>query len=445
MVMYVKKRGIILFVLFSAAMIVVLLACLMKKEKQIDKYERQIAYSYQQKFSDLAETFAAVDEAMQKGLYTDSVYQSVLLASTVWYETGAAKSCLDQLPLYDLQLQQTAKFFNQAGDYALHVAKKLLRDEEISETERASMRTLSQRARIFAEQFQGIQSQIQEVNMDYDALIALMQHTSDAETQNELEELEQLDAVILQQYDGLYSDHVTDRESVFLAEKALITEANARRIAATYLGVDVSSLSFIGEIESGTVSCYVFGNDDYAVHITKQGGYLYSFMRYRDVRDATVDDENAIALASSYLEKIKFSNMELSYYHVSGNVLTAYFIYSQYNVVYYSDMIQVMVALDDGEIIGFSAEDYLMSHRGGRDLTVTVSREEAENTLNSDLTVTNHRLAVIQTDGYYEKLCHEFRIFTDDDVEVLIYVNAQTGVEEKILILETSENGTLVL
>ena len=61
------------------------------------------------------------------------------------------------------------------------------------------------------------------------------------------------------------------------------------------------------------------------------------------------------------------------------------------------------------------------------------------------LTVLSHQMAVIPTEGKYEVYCHEFKCETESGRHYIIYVNAETGEEEKILILIESESGTLTL
>ena len=52
---------------------------------------------------------------------------------------------------------------------------------------------------------------------------------------------------------------------------------------------------------------------------------------------------------------------------------------------------------------------------------------------------------MIPTGGEYEVLCHEFKCEDEDGRHVIVYVNAQNGQEEKLLLLLEDENGTLVL
>ena len=54
-------------------------------------------------------------------------------------------------------------------------------------------------------------------------------------------------------------------------------------------------------------------------------------------------------------------------------------------------------------------------------------------------------MAIIPTEGGREKYCHEFLCQTEDGDRYLMYVNAQTGRQEKILILLEDESGTLTV
>ena len=57
----------------------------------------------------------------------------------------------------------------------------------------------------------------------------------------------------------------------------------------------------------------------------------------------------------------------------------------------------------------------------------------------------SYSLAVIPTSGQNEVFCHEFKMKTGDGQHYIVYVNAETGYEENILILIEDENGTLTL
>ena len=64
--------------------------------------------------------------------------------------------------------------------------------------------------------------------------------------------------------------------------------------------------------------------------------------------------------------------------------------------------------------------------------------------LNPYINIESERLAIIPTDSKEEILTYEFKGKLNEK-EFLIYVNAITGLEEKVLIIKQTENGTLTM
>ena len=74
-----------------------------------------------------------------------------------------------------------------------------------------------------------------------------------------------------------------------------------------------------------------------------------------------------------------------------------------------------------------------------------LTAEEAAAAVPDSLEVLAVQLALVPSDGRYETLCHEFKCAAADERHYIIYVNAQTGAQHKILILLEDESGTLTL
>jgi len=106
----------------------------------------------------------------------------------------------------------------------------------------------------------------------------------------------------------------------------------------------------------------------------------------------------------------------------------------------------VAVYLDNGDLAGLDAESYVRAHSPARQRPeVSVSAEEARQQVTGELTILSERLAVIPSTGGEERLCHEFICENEAGQHYLLYVNAVTGRQERILILLEDENGTLAL
>ena len=106
---------------------------------------------------------------------------------------------------------------------------------------------------------------------------------------------------------------------------------------------------------------------------------------------------------------------------------------------------KVSVALDTGTVCGFEAKGYLTAHTLRQLPEVSVSAEEARSAVPETLTVLATQLALVPSEGRYETLCHEFKCTAADGRHYIIYVNAQTGAQHKILILLEDESGALTL
>ncbi len=120
------------------------------------------------------------------------------------------------------------------------------------------------------------------------------------------------------------------------------------------------------------------------------------------------------------------------------------FAYEQDGVIIYPDLIKVKIALDNGEVIGFEAEGFLINHHKRNIPKPKLSEEEARERLSETAKVERGRLAIIPTAGNEEVLCYEFKVKFGKD-NYLIYINANTGKQEKILLMIQQEDGTLVM
>ena len=74
-----------------------------------------------------------------------------------------------------------------------------------------------------------------------------------------------------------------------------------------------------------------------------------------------------------------------------------------------------------------------------------ISKDSAQNNISPLLNVESINLACIPTGLLDEVLCYEFNCTSEIGQNVLVYINAQTGMEENILILLKEDNGILTI
>ena len=136
--------------------------------------------------------------------------------------------------------------------------------------------------------------------------------------------------------------------------------------------------------------------------------------------------------------------MKETYYACSRGVCTVNFAYMEGNVICYTDLMKVSVAMDNGEIVGYEAAGYWVNHKERNFAPMTLSVGQAQKKLNRNLTVLSSRPALIPDEKRTPKPCWEFLCETKEKQKVLVYLGGETGEEENILLLTQKDGGTLV-
>lgn len=453
--MYIKKSTAITSLCFIAAGFLIAVGFIIKAENTINELKESAKYTYQENIANLSEGLANIDYALQKTLAAESQAQAVALSAEVWRETGMAEMCLENLPIYELHLDNVMKFFHQSGEYSLSLAKKSVNGGSLTAEEKENLRALSEQAKTLSKEMIRLEYRIQSVNDDFDTLnefLSYIDEPKEEETETEISEytyknplmkMESEMQMPLLNYDGKYSSHLNNISYEFLADKEIISEEEARRRAAYVLDCEPKDLTAKESINTKNLSLYVFEGKNVSITVTAAEGYPYTFNKSGMTADITITDDEAIAVAAKFLNKLKFKNMEFVSCSSNGNRLLTEFAFKQGEVLCLTDKILVEISLDDGSVSAFDASEYIKNHVSDRDVKPTLTFDEAKEKISDFLTVTEGKLTVIGTNSYDEpeKLCYEIKTKTDENNSVTVYINAKTGIEERIDLWYSDENG----
>ncbi|MBQ2582048.1 MAG: germination protein YpeB, partial [Ruminococcus sp.] len=110
-----------------------------------------------------------------------------------------------------------------------------------------------------------------------------------------------------------------------------------------------------------------------------------------------------------------------------------------------TDLVKVSVAMDNGEIVGYDARGFLVNHTKRSYPKKLFSNLRAQEKVSAQLEITGEQLCVIPTDSLGEKLCYEFKCKAKNGRNVLVYINAETGEEQQILLLVETATGMLTV
>ena len=166
--------------------------------------------------------------------------------------------------------------------------------------------------------------------------------------------------------------------------------------------------------------------------------------KVRDVNEEKKNFEEVKEIGKKYLEDKGFPNMKETYYMKKDNIVTINYAYEDGNVLVYPDLIKLKIALDNGEIIGIEATGYLNSHTNRTYPENIINIEEAKEKLNPKLNIESERLSVIPTKWKTEIYAYEFKGKVEEK-EFLVYINAETGKEEDILVILDTPDGVLTM
>lgn len=446
----ISRRGLVRIISFITALVIVLAALSLVSYNRAKSAELKLEYSYLRAVENLNDHMSSIDSTLTKGKYATTAAMLESLANKLKSDTQGAKDNISQLPLEALNLEHTYQFLSQLGEYALSLSHKVSKGEQITEEELNNMETLEQYCKSLREQVMILEDSVQTGTVSFREITKQLSSEDLSNSQSvqvmdgfkEYEEgFSSFPSLI---YDGPFSDHLMQKKSEMLKGVSDVTRAEARKTAAKVAQMRADLMEDAGD-DDGVMPTYNFMSESASVSVTKAGGMPVYLLKNRNVDDIKISKENAVKLARQYLTTIGIGSLTESYYEIAGNIITVNFAHLQNDITVYADLIKVSVAMDNGEILGFDARGYLTNHTDRNIASPKISLDAARKNVSPKLTIKKEKMAIIPSTSLTEKLCYEFLCTGQDGENILVYINADTGAEEEILILLIDENGTLTI
>ena len=447
-----SKRAVVRLVSFAIAAFFIIGGAAVSGYSLAGRYRDNLEYTYQRALSDLSDYLTNIESTLQKGEYAATAPQQQGILNKLMHETGGAKSALAQLPVSSEELSNINKFIAQTGDFAAYLSASIGKGNTISSKEWENYEALSKYAKTLNEDIKDLQARIDAGGTTIGKVLPVYQQLSN-ETQalgepsfnsgfHDMNEgFTDYPTLI---YDGPFSDHITPMKPKFLEGKEEVTAQTAKTKAASFFSIPTGSLAQQEDI-GGNLACYVFTADDKSVSVSKRGGYINSMLCSREVGETKLNFDAARVAAVNFLNSQGIYDMKESYYAISNGVCTINFAHQKNNVTYYSDLIKVGVAMDNGDIVSYHATGYLMNHHERELPEKTISMDKAMEVISPRLDIKKQSMAMIPSKGLSEVLCYEFECEAENGDRVLVYLNAKTGLEEQIYILIIEPGGVLVI
>lgn len=447
-----RNRTLIIIAIVVVVAVIAGLIFVIVKDKNETKTASQNMYN--RAFYEVVDYVQNVETYLAKSLISSTPEHGAETLTNVWREANLAQAYLSQLPIESQELENTEKFLNQVSDYSYSLSRKNIYNESLTDEDLKNLKdlhtysvelenTLNQ----LSEDINSGRIKWEEISNKVNTAFAQQVSTSSMDGFSNLEEnFHQYSGLI---YDGAFSEHVANGEKKGLTGDDIDEEA-ARQKAIDFIGKDnVKDIENLGYSENATIPEYNFSvktnsEDSISISISKKGGHIVYMNSNRSVNAEIISQDEANAKGKEFLNNHGIKDMKETYYLKRDGIVTINYAYVQNDVVVYSDLIKVKVALDNGEVLGIEATGYLNNHTQRDTSKVKISKEQAKKTLNKNLDIMSEGLAIIPTEFQTEILCYEFKGKVEDR-EFLVYINAENGREEDILIITNTPNGTLTM
>lgn len=420
-----------------------------------EKYSNLNNNNYTEAFSNLVNYMNTIENYLAKSMISKGSEQATKTLTEIWKNSDLAIVYLSRIPLSQEGLSQTSKFLNQVSDYSYSLSRKSIEGKELTDEDFKNLKDLYQYSLEMEQTLNQLSEEIYNGSINWEDL-NINSNNKFAQAVDSINVFSNIDDNLNEYegliYDGAYSDHINKMEKLGLTGDD-IDEESAKNKAKEFFNdseYSVKNIESNGFIENADIPIYDFTiefnniEERCSISISKKGGHVVETSFDRNVEEEKISQQEANEIGKKYLDSKGFKNMKETYFIKQGNIVTINYAYDDNGIVVYPDLIKVKVALDNGEILGVETTGYLNSHEERTLPKVKITKEEAAKTINKNLEINATSLAIIPTEFKTELLCWEFKGKVDD-TEFLVYINAETGREEDILVIQNTPEGTLTM
>ncbi|WP_097026602.1 germination protein YpeB [Clostridium peptidivorans] len=421
-------------------------------------YRNYLQAEYSKNMYELINSVQNIRVNLGKSAIVGSREQSIIVFGDIFRNAAIANDKLNSLPIEQQTMQNTSKFLSQVGDFCYSLGRSASQGKNLEEKDYNNIELLKNRSFELEASLNQVADDINSGNVKWGEI---RKKVSGVLAKNGEETVVEKFSAIQKQvaqypaliYDGPFSDNVQDIKPRVNSEKEVSRE-EAQKSAEKAIGKNrIKSITLKEEHTRAKIPTYSFdvvlkGRDEKSkvvCDISKNGGRVVYILDYRQVKTPKLSKEKAIQLGKTYLQSLGYDNMHPTYALNYNNTLIVNYVYKQGDVIVYPDQIKVKIALDNGNIIGVEAEKYLVSHLDKRNIQKPkVAEEVAKQRVGKKLNVKSVKLTIVPTETNTEALCYEFS-GTYNEESFIVYINANTGFEQRIIQIINTPNGELTM
>lgn len=440
-----KVLSLIFFFVFGLSL-VISMDFLVKFKRQKDLTEDE----YNRSMYEMIGYVKNVNTQLNKLSVASSNKIIITTLADIWRQSNLAKENLANLPVKQDNMVGVSKFLAQLSDYSYYLIEKVASGKSITIEEYGNLNDLSNYANKLFYITSKIFSDLNDGKLKWDEVEEVanenLSDSSDINIYSISKTFQDYAGLI---YDGAFSEHILNIKPKMLTGNIISEEDGKDKLKSIYGEENIESLEFMSE-QVNNLELYYYTlklkeeEDIKNVYLTKDSGYIYLIISDRNVAERNITEKKAVDIGKEYLEKLGINDMTDTYYFTEENMITINYAAVQAGIILYPDLIKIKIALDSGEVCSLEAGGYIYNHSERNIVENTLLEEDIKKAVNSNLEVKNIRKAIIPTDAKEEIFVYEIECMYDEK-NYLVYVNAQTLEEEKILIMLETTKGVLTM
>lgn len=408
-------------------------AITIKAENQYQRSFHDLSYHLDRIHSELGNTLAVSSTS-------DGMHKKGLM--NVWMLASQAQNEINQLPLTSLPFNKTEELLSRISKFAYQTSLRDLHEKPLTDQEKENLRTLYKNSADIHKDLDKVQLSVLTDNLKWaDAETVMTAQSTKNQKQNVIVDGFRAVDEKVGKYPpmdwGPSVSNLYEQRAIRKLDGEPVTTEDIKRKAQKF--ADISNPD-IQVIENGKGTDYrsytanVIAPDGHLISMdfTASGGLLISYTDEREVGPKQASRDTAMSKASHFLENKGYREMKVAAYNEYDNLGNFTFVREHDDVLVYPEKITVRVGLDNGEVIGIQASEFINEHKDERTFAEPKMKlKDAKAKLNPDFNVTSTRKALIKNEFSEEVLCYQFS-GKINDTKYRIYINTETGVEEAV-------------
>jgi spore germination protein len=417
-------------------------------------YRNYLQGEYSKNIYDLISSVQNIESDLGKSAVSSSKESRQLLFQEIYRNTTIANDKLHSLPVPQNVIDGTSKLLSQVGDFCYSLVKSS--SGELTDTENKNINRLKKQSDQLLINLNNAADEINQGRVKWGEIrqktMSVFAKEKESSVESKFTEIQkQVTSYPALVYDGPFSENKLDIKPKVLSLKQ-VSESDAKSVVKKSVKEDsIESIKLIsqdGSAIKASIPTYRFSvkikgrkdGEDVIIEISKNGGKILYLLDQRNIGQPKINKEKALKNAKDFLNKLAYKNMEESYISQYENTMVVNYIYKQGNIVMYTDALKLKIAMD-----GVESDKYLTSHIDNRKgLAAKIGSKAALSKVSKNLKIQSQRLAVIPTETNKEVLCYEFYGKYENE-EYIVYINALTGAEQKIIQIINTPNGKLAM